>query len=58
MDAIEIEDSLNINNQNQYNCKLYECKNFQFPFIEILNKNLSIKISYQFIKKLLEILNI
>ena len=36
MDAIEIEDSLNINNQNQYNCKLYECKNFQFPFIEIL----------------------
>lgn len=36
MDTIEIEDSLNINNENQYNCKLYECKNFQFPFIEIL----------------------
>lgn len=24
------------NEEEQFNCKLYECRNFQFPFIEIL----------------------
>lgn len=36
MNTIKIEDSLIVNNEKQYECKLYECKNFKFPFIEII----------------------
>ena len=35
MDTIEIEDSSEMNNENQYVGKLFECKNFEFPFLEI-----------------------
>ena len=36
MDAIETEGYLKIDNEEHYEGKLYECKNFEFPFIEIL----------------------
>lgn len=36
MNTIEIENSLKINKGEHYEGKLYECKNFEFPFIEIL----------------------
>lgn len=36
MDAIETEESLKIYNEEHYEGKLYECKNFEYPFIEIL----------------------
>lgn len=35
MNTIEIDDSLIVNNEKQYEGKLYECKNFEFPFIGI-----------------------
>lgn len=35
MNAIEINDSLKIKKEVHYEGKLYECKNFEFPFIEI-----------------------
>jgi hypothetical protein len=36
MNTVKIEESLIDADEKQYICKLFECKNFKYPFIEIL----------------------
>ena len=37
MNTVKIEESLIDADEKQYICKLFECKNFKYPFIEIFN---------------------